>query len=208
MKGKAPQECLDNSISSASGPDTTIVALAELLDELGLVPCDQPAPWNRPSVIRIKLAPRFDARLHSLGGVMRVFLSYSRGDTAIADRMVADLEARGIDVDIDRRDLPYGEEWQDELAGFIRRADTVVWLASAASVTSHWCKWELGEAQRASKRVLPVRISALAPEDLPEALGRIHILPVEGSYDPARHLDDLVAAIETNRAWIEMHARG
>jgi len=138
---------------------------------------------------------------------MRVFLSYSRGDTAIADRMVADLEARGIDVDIDRRDLPYGEEWQDELAGFIRRADTVVWLASAASVTSHWCKWELGEAQRASKRVLPVRISALAPEDLPEALGRIHILPVEGSYDPARHLDDLVAAIETNRAWIEMHTR-
>ena len=64
---------------------------------------------------------------------MRVFLSYSRRDTAVADRMVVDLEARGIGVDIDRRDLPYGEEWQDELAGFIRRADTIVWLASATS---------------------------------------------------------------------------
>jgi hypothetical protein len=36
---------------------------------------------------------------------MRVFLSYSRRDTVDADRMVADLEARGIEVDIDRRDL-------------------------------------------------------------------------------------------------------
>ncbi len=138
---------------------------------------------------------------------MRVFLSYSRRDTVLADGMVADLEAQGIEVDIDRRDLPYGEAWQAELAGFIHRADTIVWLASEASVASSWCKWELGEAQRLSKRLLPVRIAPLAPEALPEALGRIHVLPAEGVYDPARHLDDLVRAIQTDRAWMEMHTR-
>ena len=56
---------------------------------------------------------------------MKVFISYSRKDSAIADQMVADLEGRSFEVIIDRRDLPYGEEWEAELAGFIRRADTV-----------------------------------------------------------------------------------
>lgn len=141
------------------------------------------------------------------GLIVRVFLSYSRRDTAIADQMVADIEARGIEVDIDRRDLPYGEEWQAELAAFIHRADTIVWLVSEASAASSWCKWELGEAQRLSKRLLPVRIAPLAQEGLPEALGRIHVLPAEGVYEPERHLDILVAAIETDRAWMEMHTR-
>lgn len=138
---------------------------------------------------------------------MRVFLSYSRRDTPIADRMVLDLEARGLDVEIDRRDLPYGEEWQVELGKFIHTSDTIVWLASEASVGSSWVKWELGEAQRLNKRLLPVRVGPLLPEDLPEALGRIHILPAEGVYDPAVHLDMLVAAIETDRGWMEMHTR-
>ena len=42
---------------------------------------------------------------------LRVFISYSRQDTAVADRLVSALEEAGFAVTIDRRDLPYGEEW-------------------------------------------------------------------------------------------------
>jgi hypothetical protein len=40
---------------------------------------------------------------------------------------------RGSD---DRRDLPDGEEWQKQVADFIRTSDTVVWLVSPDSIAS------------------------------------------------------------------------
>ena len=64
---------------------------------------------------------------------------------ATADALVVALEANGFAVTIDRRDLPYGEEWQVELADFIRSSDTVVWLVSPESLASKWCHWELGD---------------------------------------------------------------
>jgi len=134
---------------------------------------------------------------------LRVFLSYSRVDLDTADRMVSALEAAGISVTIDRRDLPYGEEWQKELADFIAQSDTVVWLVSPDSVRSKWCNWELGEVGRLSKRLVPVKVREVAPEALPESLGRIHLLPGEGVYDETRHLDALVTALNTDRAWLK-----
>ena len=49
---------------------------------------------------------------------LKVFVSYSRVDILAADGLVASLEERGVEVVIDRRDLPYGEEWQVELGDF------------------------------------------------------------------------------------------
>jgi hypothetical protein len=74
---------------------------------------------------------------------LRVFVSYSRRDMAAADRLVEVLETNGFAVNIDRRDLPYGEKWQNVLFEFIRDCDTVVFLVSEHSVTSQWVTWEL-----------------------------------------------------------------
>ncbi len=134
---------------------------------------------------------------------LKIFISYSRRDLAAADAMVAALEGHGFSVTIDRRDLPYGEEWQKELAGFIAASDTVVWLVSPDSVKSKWVNWELGEVGRLSKRLIPVKVRETPPEELPEALGRIHLLPAEGAYDPAKHEPDLVKALNTDRAWLK-----
>ncbi len=134
---------------------------------------------------------------------LKVFISYSRVDMEAADRMVADLERNGFAVTIDRRDLPYGEEWQKELAEFIAASDTVVWLVSPESVKSKWVNWELGEVGRLSKRLLPVKVAETDPATLPEALGRIHLLPAEGVYETSRHGADLVQALNTDRAWLK-----
>ncbi|MGE3368005.1 MAG: toll/interleukin-1 receptor domain-containing protein [Rhizobiaceae bacterium] len=134
---------------------------------------------------------------------LKVFISYSRADMVAADRMVADLERNGFSVTIDRRDLPYGEEWQKELAAFIAASDTVVWLVSPASVKSKWVNWELGEVGRLSKRLVPVKVAETDPASLPEALGRIHLLPAEGVYESSLHEADLVRALNTDRAWLK-----
>ena len=142
-----------------------------------------------------------DAR--QAGDSLKLFVSYSRRDMAAADALVAALEGEGFEVTIDRRDLPYGEEWQKELADFIRGSDTVVWLVSPDSIASKWCNWELGEVGRLNKRLLPIAIRAVAPEELPESLGKVHLLPAEGVYDPGSHLSPLVTALNTDRGWVK-----
>ena len=138
---------------------------------------------------------------------LKLFISYSRRDTELAEQLVSRLEEHGMEVLIDRRDLPYGEEWQKELADFIRMSDTVVWLVSPDSVASKWVNWELGELGRLSKRLVPVRVRDVDPESLPEALGRIHLLPADGVFDVDRHLAPLVDTLNTDRAWLKEATR-
>lgn len=138
---------------------------------------------------------------------MRLFISYSRADAATADALSEWLLAEGHDIAIDRRDLPFGEEWQRELRELIRGADSTLWLLSTASVASSWCKWELGEAQRLRKRILPVRIDAVDPASLPEALGKLHLLPAVGSFEPERDMRLLLDAIATDHEWLRHHTR-
>ena len=61
---------------------------------------------------------------------IKVFVSYSRADLAFADKLVAALEAHDIEVRIDRRDLPFAREWQEELVEMVRWADTVLFIIS------------------------------------------------------------------------------
>jgi len=110
---------------------------------------------------------------HDNSGAIRVFISYSRHDMEIADRLVEALGSEGFQVTIDRRDLPYGEEWAKELAGFIADADTVVALISPAFLASKACNWELGQVKDTNKRLVPVVIEPVVIADLPESVGKI-----------------------------------
>lgn len=56
------------------------------------------------------------------GQALKVFISYSRRDTAIADALLEALTSHGFEVLIDRRSLPFGERWQAELAELIRKS--------------------------------------------------------------------------------------
>ena len=117
------------------------------------------------------------------------------------------LQARGFAVTIDRRDLPFGEKWQAELADFIRLSDTVIWLVSEQSVSSKWVNWELDEVAKRNKRLIPVMIGETQRDALPRQLGEIHILPAEGVFSLKRDLDTLVRVLETDRAWLKEASR-
>lgn len=136
-----------------------------------------------------------------------VFISYARTDSRTADELAAMLESHAIDVRIDRRALPYGEEWQLELAEAIREADAMLWLVSPASIASRWCAWELAEATRLSKRLVPVRIAPVDDSTIPGQLGRLHFLPAEGTFSLDGHLSSLLAALSAYRPWVKSHTR-
>ena len=54
---------------------------------------------------------------------------------------------------------------------------------------------------------MPVKIRNVVPAELPEALGKIHLLPVEGVYGSELHLPALVATLNTDRGWVKEATR-
>jgi tetratricopeptide (TPR) repeat protein len=139
---------------------------------------------------------------------LKVFISYSRRDMAFADRLVTALESRDIEVTIDRRDLPLLEEWQNELIGFIREADAVVYLLSPSSITSRWCQWEVEQVAALNKRLAPIVAEALpADANLPEVISRINFLFFTPPNDFEEQAGRLAKALGTDISWVKEHTR-
>ena len=96
-------------------------------------------------------------------GKLRVFISYSRDDLYFADQLDAALNAYAFECIIDRHGISGGEDWKRRLGGMIREADTVVFVLSPTSANSPICTWEVEEAERLGKRILPVTCKQVRP---------------------------------------------
>jgi hypothetical protein len=88
-------------------------------------------------------------------GKLRVFISYSRDDLYFADQLDAALNTCGFECVIDRHGISGGEDWKRRLGTLISEADTVVFVLSPTSARSEICAWEVEEATRLGKRILP-----------------------------------------------------
>ena len=148
------------------------------------------------------------ARLSTMSNdQLRVFVSYSRRDAAIVDRIAKELESRDFTVVIDRRDLPFGEEWRRELGDLIRTSDVVLFFISDNSVSSKVCRWELGQISALGKRIFPIAIGPYSVANLPAELGKVQILPPSGVFSLDKHVVSLVRALSTDRAWVKERSR-
>ena len=89
-------------------------------------------------------------------GKLRVFISYSRDDLKFADQLNAGLDLYGFECLIDRHGISGGEDWKRRLGNLISEADEVVFVLSPNSARSEICAWEVEEAARLNKRILPI----------------------------------------------------
>ena len=115
---------------------------------------------------------------------LKVFLSYSRADTDFADQLVLALRDHHFEPIIDRHDIDYAEAWKPRLKQMIISADTVVFVLTEHSAGSPVCAWEVEEAVRLGKRIVPVLPAPLpqgvgVPQQLAE-LNYIMFFPVNG----------------------------
>lgn len=86
---------------------------------------------------------------------MRLFISYSRRNKAIADYIATELRARGADVFIDYQELQAGN-FVAQLGSQIEASDAVVLLLSPPAVDSPWVQAEIAWAFSNHKRIVPV----------------------------------------------------
>lgn len=136
----------------------------------------------------------------------RVFLSYSRKDIEFAELLKTELQATGFHPMLDKTDIAPGENWQDRLSKLIIEADAVVFSVSPNSAASKICGWEIGEAERLGKRIIPVVVDPVDTGLLPEALTRLNfIFFTDASFNEG--LAKLISALNTDLAWVRQHTR-
>lgn len=142
----------------------------------------------------------------------RVFLSYSRKDTALVQRVADGLMAAGFLADFDRAAHDPGnvsagisaeDEWWKRLQEMIAAADVMVFLVSPDSAASAVCDEEIAYARALGKRIIAV---LARPVDFAKAPPRLSALNVridfaEGGPGFDAALAGLVAALETNVGW-------
>src|SRR5215831_18795835 len=104
---------------------------------------------------------------------LHVFISYSRDDLAFADQLAAGLRVGGIDPTIDRQGISGGEDWRRRLGSLIRDAETVVFVLSPSSARSETCSWEVEEAVRLGKRIVPVLCRSIEGTNPPPQLAAL-----------------------------------
>ena len=109
---------------------------------------------------------------------LNVFISYSRDDLGFSDQLEAALGVTGFDPTLDRHGISGGEDWKSRLGNLIRDADTVVFVLSPSSARSEICAWEVGEAVRLGKRIIPVLSRSLNGATPPASACRakLHLL--------------------------------
>jgi formylglycine-generating enzyme required for sulfatase activity len=95
------------------------------------------------------------ARQASMRGPV-IFISYSRSDRELADRLLADLMRAGHPCWLDTSDIPGGEVWLAAIADGIERAYAFVSMVSAASNASEWVRLEYLHAKRRGKPIVPL----------------------------------------------------
>jgi TIR domain len=138
---------------------------------------------------------------------LKVFVSYSRKDLAAAEGLRDRLTAHGFGAYLDQHDILPGEPWQDRLAALVKTADSVVFLLSPDSVASPTCDWEVNEAERLGKRILPVVIRDPDPGAVPGRLKRLNYIFMRGTAEAETGLADLSAALLTDIQWVREHTR-
>lgn len=145
-------------------------------------------------------------------GRLRIFISYSRDDLEFAEQLDAALDLYGFECTLDRHSISGGEDWQRRLGALIAEADTIVFVLSPASARSEICAWEVAEAVRLGKRILPVCTRPFGDAAPPPSLTALNYIffysepKVPGS-GFGTGLANLVAALQTDIEWQRQHTR-
>jgi hypothetical protein len=159
-----------------------------------IVPLDWSDPNDRPAeellrAVRAALPPSAGERpvpeSPTATAGPRVYLTYSREDSAAARRIQQDLSDRGIETWLDIEQLAAGSEWRAQSQEALDKADALVVLVSPALRNNKYASQEISYTSNRSKRILPLQIAPMSSSDIPLDLANLHILDASGPSYPA-----------------------
>ena len=112
-----------------------------------------------------------------------VFISYSRHDSQIADRLTRDLRRKNLEVWVDVENIGPGKDWQAELEIGLKNAKAVILLLSNAALSSTWVTHEVNILLNRGKLVIPIVVDDFDTSALPSQLNRLQRLDLRSAYE-------------------------
>ena len=129
-----------------------------------------------------------------------VFVSYSRSDSELVDRLVERLRERGKDVWVDVEGIRDAEVFPAALRRAVEGSDGFVFVISPDSVASPFCEQEVDHAVELNKRIVPLAFRGVPDDQIPEGIRVRNWIPVgDGDFDAG--VDRLVQALDTDLEW-------
>lgn len=130
----------------------------------------------------------------------KLFISYSRTDTAIADRLINSLNDRGIDAWVDRDNIDGGELWRASISQAIADCDVFLVLLSTGSAQSANVSKELALAESHKRPIVPILLEACTlPRGMDYQLAGLQWIEFAGNqYEQA--FERLVKALQSRHS--------
>jgi hypothetical protein len=100
---------------------------------------------------------------------MKVYISYPRTNSALAERIVKELDQAGLDVWFDEREIFPGDNWAGKISEALKESDAMVVVLTPDILKSGWVQHEISYAlgeKHFNGRVIPVFVGS--PESFPE----------------------------------------
>ncbi len=123
------------------------------------------------------------------------FISYSRADTALQRKIVAELRERRVNVWVDTENLiPGSPAWEREIEKSIRGAAGIIVLLSPESNNSEWVRREISFTEEHDKRIFPVLIHGDENDSVPLRLSSHQRVDLRRNF--SKGLDELANALK------------
>jgi WD40 repeat protein len=136
------------------------------------------------------------------------FISYSRKDLDIAEKIINALAKDDLEPWIDWKSIPKGEKFEEEIYLGIEESEIFLFLLSPDSAQSGWCNKEIGHAVKNGKRILPIVIRDTNLKSIhPEISNRNWIFCRDGQDDFDGAIGEIHKNIYMNHEWLRFHTK-
>src|SRR5919197_5956886 len=104
----------------------------------------------------------------------KLFVSYSRKDSATAHKLIEAFRSIQQDVWVDWESIPPASDWLDQIIQGIEESDAFIFLISPDSIASEVCKVEINKAAQNNKRIIPIILRDVDPKITPENIRKLN----------------------------------
>jgi CHASE2 domain-containing sensor protein len=138
----------------------------------------------------------------------QVFLSYSEKEREFMEKIATTLMRESFTVWTNKTDIQTGTDFQAAINRGIEEADNLVLLMSPSSLASTSCQQKLIYALSLNKRIIPLLIQPLDPDQIPQELRNIQFIDLtdqEEKGKEAANTDKLINILHQDTAYYHQH---
>lgn len=133
---------------------------------------------------------------------MKIFLSYSMKDLALASKIGADLQSAGLEIWDAHREILPGDNWAEKISDALKESEGMVVLLTPDALDSLTVRREIEYAlgsQAYERRLIPVVVGDLGQlpqQKIPWILRRLKMVVLAEEEPDEKHIEQIAAALK------------